>query len=244
MALSRFYQDVDLVVGNTVALDARNHRHVVHVLRKRIGDEVVLFNGQGGEYVASIASCDKRNSSVVIDAFRDVDRESNLQTHLALALSRGERMDYALQKAVELGVTHITPLLTQHSTLRLNADKIDARMRHWQGVICHAAEQSGRTALPQLDEPQTLATFLASCQSDLKWLFETCGESATPKSDVRVTRVCMLVGGEGGWHDDEVALAKDHGFNVITLGPRIFRTETAPVVALTLAQAYYGDFIA
>ena len=148
MKISRFYQKSQMQVGNELELSSANHRHAIQVLRLKLNEEMVPFNGEGGEYLARVISSDKRNSCVILDSFSTVNRESPLSTTLALATIKPDKMDFAIQKSVELGVSAIQPLYTKRSVIKIKKNRLDKKMQHWQGIIIAACEQSGRTKLP------------------------------------------------------------------------------------------------
>lgn len=244
MRIPRFYLPLPLETGNTVTLKDNAFRHAIQVLRLRSESPVVLFNGQGGEFQATLQQVERRRASVRIEAFIDRETESPLDITLIQAISKGERMDYTLQKAVELGVHHIIPVFSEHSVVNLSAERLQKRRQHWQGVIIGACEQCGRNRLPTLSEPVALKTWLNSHdKSSLNLLLNPTAESSF-KSLLRTTDkpIDLLIGPEGGLSPDEITLAEQTGFTGIRLGPRILRTETAGVVALTALQMLWGDF--
>ena len=156
MKINRFYQDCDLELGQKLELSPENHRHAIQVLRLKLDEKLILFNGREGEFLARLTQIDKRKSYVHIDSFDAVSRESCLSTTLLLATIKPEKMDFAIQKAVELGVTAIQPMYTARSVIKIKANRLEKKIQHWQGVIISACEQSGRTALPVLREPATI----------------------------------------------------------------------------------------
>jgi 16S rRNA (uracil1498-N3)-methyltransferase len=224
-----------------VELEAGPAHHVGKVLRMQAGRELVLFNGNGGEYAAVITEASKRHVSVAIGEYREPDTESPLVTELAIGVSRGERMDWVIQKATELGVTRIQPLFTERTEVKLNGDRLEKRLQHWQQVIVSACEQCQRNRLPELRKPLVLPRYLESCDTLAKYVLhhrtdQQLKETAKPES------VSLLVGPEGGLSDDEILLAQHHNFKALALGPRVMRTETAPVAALAVMQFHWGDF--
>ena len=222
-----------------IALPAAVMAHI-KALRLRPGCSLTLFDGQGCEYPAQLQSVDSAQAWAVVQPGCTVDRESPLQTHLGLGLSLGERMEYALQKAVELGVSCITPLQCQRSELKLSAQRAQKRHQRWQQIIISACEQCGRNRLPRLQPLQKLQPWLEAVEAEHKWLLhpraaQVRGEAAAPR------QVALLIGPEGGLTEYEVDLAVAQGFVCKTLGPRVLRTETAPLVALALLQSQWGD---
>ena len=153
MRVSRFYQEGEIQIGEAIALTQANHRHAVQVLRLKVGDNLILFNGESGEYSAKVSAIDKRNSQVIVEEYDPVDRESPLSVTLILANIKSDKMDFAIQKAVELGVSKIQPMYTKRSVIKFKSNRLEKKMQHWQGVMIAACEQSGRTAIPKIKEP-------------------------------------------------------------------------------------------
>ncbi|MDB5971323.1 MAG: rRNA ((1498)-N(3))-methyltransferase [Hydrocarboniphaga sp.] len=239
--MTRLYVDADLAVGQTLALPEDAFRHWVQVLRARVGDSVVLFNGRGGEYLARLQELNRRDASVVIERHVEVDRESALQLMLAQAVSKGDRMDYTLQKAVELGVSVIQPLVSERSVVKLDAERWDKKIEHWQGVVIAACEQSGRTRLPRLLPVLKLQAWLDQpLDVGIKLTLAPTAKAALRELP-RQTSACLLIGPEGGLSDAEIAVSEIRGFSPVRLGPRVLRTETAGVAALSALQALWGD---
>ena len=216
------------------------HRHAVQVLRLKQGAELHLFNGQGLEYSAILAAVAKRSSTVKLINKLEVDNESPVFITLLQGVSRGERMDYALQKAVELGVNHIIPVLTERCNVSLTGDRVTKRLSHWQGVITSACEQSGRSLLPKLSNVTQLEEVVNSCEVKCRLVLDPLADSGLTSLS-KQNEIALLIGPEGGLTEQEVRRAVDKGFQATTMGPRILRTETATVAALTVVQALWGD---
>ncbi|MGQ0587267.1 MAG: 16S rRNA (uracil(1498)-N(3))-methyltransferase [Gammaproteobacteria bacterium] len=242
MSEPRIYVDMDLPIGTIASLPEEAYRHLVIVLRRIPGDAVTLFNGRGGEYACTIESIAKRDLTVRIDEMREVSRESSLQITLAQAVSKGERMDYTIQKAVELGVSAIQPVVTDHVQVRLDAERWTRKQEHWQGVAIAAAEQSGRTLVPRVAPVQDLRDWMPTCAIDALRLMLSPTAAPVALSRGANQPVVLLVGPEGGLSEVEVKLADLAGFVGLPLGPRVLRTETAGVVALSVVQSKWGDF--
>jgi len=206
-----------------------------------VGRELTLFNGQGGEFTATISRLEKKHTSVTLNAEHTNDRESPLNIELCIGLSRGERMDWIIQKATELGVTKITPLFTERSEVKLKPERLDKKMQHWQQIIISACEQCQRNRLPSLNTPQNINQYIASCQAQLKLVLHHRSDTGLGERDAP-TSIALLIGPEGGLNENEIAQAESSGFVPLTLGPRVLRTETAPLVALSLCQQLWGDF--
>lgn len=241
MRIPRIYQPGALSSGIDADLDERAVHHIATVLRLRIGDPLVVFDGLGHEFHASICEVGKRQVRVSIGAAIVAARESPLHTVLAQGVSRGERMDYTIQKAVELGVQRVTPLLTEHTVVNLAGERRDKRAQHWSGIVIGACEQCGRSVLPQIDNLQKFDQWLSSANTDIKLILHHAGEKSLAELPVQCSSVTLLVGPEGGLSDDEVTRARRAGFLSLRLGPRILRTETAGMAALAALQARWGD---
>lgn len=241
MRIPRIYLPQYLETGITVEMDSRSLRHVVQVLRLKTNDSLILFNGEGGEYEASLTFTDKRRATAEVGVFRDINRESSLGTHLGLGISKGERMDFALQKAVELGVTQITPLYTAHCVVQLNGSREQKRYDHWHAVLISACEQCGRNTLPVLHTPSAFSHWIQQTVTRTKLIFDPVSNACL--SDLKPDKhdVVLCIGPEGGFSSDEVTQALATGFNGISLGPRILRTETAALAAVTAIQSLWGD---
>lgn len=227
--------------GMTLTLSEAAAHHWTRVLRARIGDPAVLFDGQGCEADAELIEISKRSARVRIHATRVPLTESPLHTHLGLVMSKGDRLDYALQKAVELGVSEITLLTSERCELRLRgAELIDKKRSHWQGVLVSACEQSGRTVLPKLHGPMALSDWQTTVVASEKWVLAP-SVSGGPQAANTPASVALLIGPEGGLSAAEINAAHACGFQHWQLGPRVLRTETAPVAALAVLQWLYGD---
>lgn len=243
MPATRLYVADSLTIGNSVELAAEQARYVGRVLRKKTGDRIVLFDGSGGEYDASIAFFRKDAVGLIVEKFRDVRPESKLAIRLLQCVSRGERMDIVVQKATELGVSRITPITSEYSVVKFDEKRAGKRVVHWQKVAIGACEQSGRTLVPDIDRPMRLRDVLGDCVN-ADWLRLICKPGTERSAQATVEngqRIDLLVGPEGGFSEDEYALADAAGFVPLGLGPRILRTETAAIVALTILQHRLGD---
>ncbi len=240
MRIPRFYCPELEPTQTMCQLPDAAHRHAVQVLRLKAGSVLRLFNGAGYECEATLDTVSKRESSVVINHIIESDNESPLRISLLQGISRGERMDYALQKAVELGVTSVIPIVTERCNVQLSNGRADKRVQHWQGVMVSACEQSGRNVLPELADvtefKDVLQQVQVPCRLVLDPLAET-GFSSLAKQD----NVALLIGPEGGLSDTEIEHAKQAGFQAVKFGPRILRTETASAAALAIVQAMWGD---
>lgn len=235
---TRIYQDQEITLQRSLELDEQAASHVARVLRMREGQDVTLFNGRGGEYRARIELVQRRKVSLFVEQFDPVERESSLQIHLGQALVRGERMDYAIQKAVEIGVQDITPLNTEFSGVPLKQDRLQSRQRHWRQVIISACEQCGRNWLPRLHPVMTLQQWLQADQNGQRWILQA-GNYQRPQLQSGKTQY-ITIGPEGGFSELELGLADQHGFVGLSLGARILRTETAGLAAAVHLQCLAG----
>jgi 16S rRNA (uracil1498-N3)-methyltransferase len=240
--LTRVYVDAPLAAGTRVTLEGGAARHVTRVLRLRVGEALTLFNGSGGEYAASIEQSQGGRVAVAIGEQRAIERESPLALTLAQGVSRGERMDLVVQKATELGVSGLVPVLSERSVVRLTAQQADRRLNHWRAIAVAACEQSGRNRLPAIAAPVPLRDFLRSGTDGVTRLLLSPGAGATLADVPRpVTAVTVLIGPEGGLAPPEQEAAIAAGFKPVRLGPRVLRTETAAIAALALLQREFGD---
>lgn len=238
----RIYQPVALSLHQELTLDDNGSRHIGKVLRMQPGDSLRLFNGNGGEYQARITEVSKKQVSVAIEHFNDNDNASPLRIHLAQVMSKGDRMDYAIQKAVELGVHSITPLTSLRCEVKLNPQRMEKRTHQWQQQIISASEQCGLNIVPRMLPCQTLDLFCAEATHEKKIILHPGPHTSQDYfSQPAPADVCVLVGPEGGLDTQEIDTATHYGFDCLTLGPRVFRTETAPVAMLTLLQHHWGD---
>jgi len=236
----RFYCEASLSPGATIELPERAARHVA-ALRLAPGDAVVLFNGDGDEWAATLGRIEKRGVMASVRERRAVDRESPFEVHLAQGVCAGDRMDLVLQKATELGVASIQPLVTARSIVRLAAERRGRREAHWQNVTIAACEQCGRNRVPVVKASIPLADFLAGATGAVtRLLLAPEGETTIRALGARPP-VTVLIGPEGGLAPEERELALATGFVAVRFGPRILRTETAPLAALAALQALYGD---
>jgi 16S rRNA (uracil1498-N3)-methyltransferase len=243
MALTRLFVNESLTSGAALQLDRDQARYLGRVLRLRSGDSVRVFNGNDGEFNASIVSLAKDAAAIQIDQPVEVITESPLKIHLVQGISRGERMDFVIQKATELGVKRISPVFTEYGVVKLDAARGEKRRDHWQGVAESACEQSGRIRPPLIDAPIDLnAWFGAGAkETDTDLILRPGATMPLSSIDNPVTKVCLLVGPEGGFSDNEYDDAEVAGFQAISLGPRILRTETAALTAIAVTQSLWGD---
>ncbi|MCB2250461.1 16S rRNA (uracil(1498)-N(3))-methyltransferase [Pseudomonas chlororaphis] len=239
MRLSRFFIDAPLSLGEHELPEAQAH-YIGRVLRMAEGDALQLFDGSGHEFRGTLLEVGKKRVVVRLDESFAGQVESPLRIHLGQGLSRGERMDWAIQKATELGVNDITPIFSERCEVRLKDERADKRLTHWRQVAISACEQCGRSRVPVIHPPVLLADWIKQTQADLKLVLHPVAEPL--ESHAKPATLAFLIGPEGGLSDAEVVQAQDAGFLPARLGPRVLRTETAPVVALAVAQQLWGDF--
>ncbi|QJQ95559.1 MULTISPECIES: 16S rRNA (uracil(1498)-N(3))-methyltransferase [Halomonadaceae] len=240
MSGPRIHVAADFTVGGDVVLPEGPAGHVARVLRMREGATLTLFDGHGQEAQAVLVEAGRKRVVVRIESTASGRGESPLAVHLGQAISKGDRMDYAIQKAVELGVAVITPLYTEHGDVRLKGEREMKKLAHWQGVAASACEQCGRATIPPILPPQLLDDWLAERDEPLRLVLHPATDGAFETAETPAG-VALLIGPEGGLSRGEVDAAQAAGFSPLTLGPRILRTETAPVVALSLLQYRFGD---
>ncbi|KZN33058.1 16S rRNA (uracil(1498)-N(3))-methyltransferase [Pseudoalteromonas luteoviolacea] len=241
MRIPHIYQPSDLSINQSTDLSEDAAGHIARVLRMGAGEQVSLFNGQGGEYLATIESVSKKSVTVVPTEFIDKCAESPLKVHLGQGISRGDKMDFTIQKSVELGVSEITPLFTTRCGVKLSGDRLAKKHQQWQKIAISAAEQSGRNYITKIHTPMTLEQWLAQQSDELKLTLHPRAAHSIktlpePKHGVR-----FLVGPEGGFTDEEMHSTSEQGFVDIKIGPRVLRTETAALTVLSALQLQFGD---
>lgn len=242
MRIPRIFVDRALPSQGRFVLPESASHYLCKVLRMAEGRALVAFDNSGAEFEAEIVSADKKATEINIFNHHFTDRESPLETHLGIGISRGERMDWVLQKATELGVTTITPLFTERCEVKLSGERLEKKITHWQQVAISACEQCQRNRLPALQTPTSLNAFCEQANSQTKLVLQPASETKLSEL-TKPTSVSLLIGPEGGLSDVEVSQAVQAGFQALSLGPRILRTETAPIVALTAVQLVWGDLI-
>lgn len=239
MRLSRFFVDQLLQLGS-YELPSHLAHYMTRVLRLSVEAPVQLFDGSGKEFLGKITQITKKTVEVSLIESIEGLADSPLYTHLGQGLSRGEKMDFVIQKATELGVSEITPLITERCEVKLSDERADKRLAHWQQVAISACEQSGRSTIPIINPPKVMSEWLVSVEADLKLMLHPTSQPMG--SYEKPISLALLIGPEGGFSDTELALANTHDFNHVQLGLRVLRTETAPIVGLSIAQSLWGDF--
>lgn len=242
----RVYQNSELTLNETMKLSDDAFGHIVRVLRLAEGDIITLFNGHDAfQYSAKLVAVTKKQASVEIISQTAVNNESPVNIHLGQGISRGDRMDFTLQKSVELGVNKITPLFTERCGVKLSAERLSKKREQWQKIVISACEQSGRCFVPEVAQPMLLADWLNEKAHALKLNLQPKAEHSIMTLPFKFTgenqEVRLLVGPEGGLSDEEINQANQADFQDILLGPRVLRTETAALTAITALQCRFGD---
>ena len=242
MRLTRVYVDATLEPGTLVGVSGTAAGHITRVLRLRTGAAVTVFNGRGGEYSATVERVRRSEVTVALGEHRAIERESPFPLTLAQGISRGERMDLVVQKATELGVSRLVPVITERSIVRLDEEQSDRKSSHWRAIAIAACEQCGRNRLPEVALPARLREFLRQPPGESVRLLLSLSATRRIEDVPRpASSVTVLTGPEGGLSDEEQADAQAAGFTAVNLGPRVLRTETAAIAALTLLQREFGD---
>lgn len=242
MRQHRIFHEGSLKVGTEVELSTENAHYLRQVVRSKSGNMITLFNGDGGEYSATIQTIEKRTCLVSVDQFIERDVESPLKITLLQGISKGDKMDFTVQKAVELGVNHIVPVLTERSVVKLDAKRSQKKQEHWQGVAHSATAQSGRNQIVDVAPITQLSEYLHTHKSgnESKLILSPASEVGF-NAIARNQSLTLLIGPEGGLSDTEIKTATAKGFTAVRFGPRVLRTETAAIAALGLVQGIWGD---
>lgn len=240
MRVSRIYTASELQADTSVILDEKASHHLSKVLRQKIGDALILFNGDGQQYPATITAIDKKHVTASTSTASAPVTESPLHIHLGIGVSKGDRFDWVLQKSTELGVNHITPLLTERTEFKLKADRLEKKLLHWQQILISACEQCGRNIIPTIHPPALINSWCDSIQADKKFVLHHRSHQGLSPAD-KAESTALLIGPEGGLSDSEIHYAEQQQFQALTLGPRVLRTETAPIVAISILQSVWGD---
>lgn len=248
MRIPRIFQNICLAIDTIIALNADATHYISHVLRLKPGASLCIFNGRGGEYNGTLIALNKQKAQVQLEQFNDRNIESPLKIHLGQGISRGEKMDFIIQKSVELGVTAITPLITHRCGVQLSEARWQKRLEHWQKIANSACEQCQRTIVPMINPPQLLADWLNQISREqVATGSHPYGLVLNPTATLRLNNldktgvINLLIGPEGGLEDSEIRLATQYDFQQLNLGPRILRTETAGLAILAALQAKWGD---
>lgn len=244
MSQHRFFCPEQLITGATVALPEVAASHAARVLRMQVRDHAVLFNGDGFDYACELVSVQKSGVTARILSNKPITNESPLDILLLQGMSSGDRMDYTIQKAVELGVKAIQPIATERSVVKLNQERAEKRVAHWQQIVISACEQSGRAYVPVVHAPLSLSQWLAKHpqHESSRILLNPVGAKQLAQLPKPTSQIQLLIGAEGGLSAHEIETATAHGFQSILLGPRVLRTETAALAAIASMHTLWGDF--
>lgn len=239
----RHYLQLPLAEASVIALPEGAVAHLVRVLRLEVGDDIVLFNGDGFDYPSRLLTVGRKSAEALVTGRVAVDRESPLRATLAQGIARGEKMDVILQKATELGISCIAPIITERTEVKLDGERTGKKMQHWQGILAAACEQSGRARLPVLLAPQSLASFAATDTSERRFILDPHdGKSPADIGLLPAQSLTLLIGPEGGLSARDIAALSAARYEGLRLGPRIMRTETAGPAAIAAFNALYGDW--
>lgn len=251
MRITRVYQNTDLALNQTIVLDKNSSHYLAKVMRCSIGDSCHVFNANAQEFKAEIKSLTKNSIELYLTQKIENNTESNLSIHLAQGLCKGDKMDFILQKSVELGVTEITPVFSEYCDVKLNAERIEKKMQHWRKIIISATEQSGRAVLAKLNYPKKIAELLVENTENMDlFLLSPRGElnfkniSDKSLNNTHKKSIKIFIGPEGGFSEKEEKLALKNNIQLLKLGSRILRTETAGLATIAALQSHWGDFYA
>ena len=244
MSQSRLFSPLQLRANAELSLGGERARYVGRVLRLRPGDALTVFDGNGGEYAATVGKVTKQELQLSVGEHSSPNTESPFKIRLVQGISRGDRMDFVVQKATELGVHRISPVITDHSVVRLEPERAAKRHAHWRKIAQSACEQCRRNIVPAIDAPRSLIDWFAdNADSDtLQIILRADAQDAMPAIDPRGNDISILIGPEGGFSEAEYERATVAGLQAVKLGPRVMRTETAALVALSIAQSSWGDY--
>jgi 16S rRNA (uracil1498-N3)-methyltransferase len=241
MRIPRIYHPERLTVGSQIALSDDAANHVGRVLRMTTGQQVQLFDGSNQVFDADIVQADKKSVRVSIQRATLDDRESPLHIHLGQVMSRGEKMEFTIQKSIELGVSLITPLFSERCGVKLDAERLNKKIQQWQKIAIAACEQCGRNQVPDIRPAMDLEAWCAEQDDSLKLNLHPRASQSINTLPLPVERVRLLIGPEGGLSADEIAMTARYQFTDILLGPRVLRTETTALTAITALQVRFGD---
>lgn len=241
MRIPRIYEPARLALGLILPLSEDGANHIGRVLRMQPGQELVLFNGGDEEFPAVIRAVTKKGVEVEVTAVTENRVESPLALHLGQVISRGDKMDFTIQKAVELGVTCITPLFSERCGVKLPADRLEKKREQWQKIVISACEQCGRSRVPEVRMPMELDAWMREETAELKLNLHPRAEYSISTLPAPEHGVRLLIGPEGGLSEREIADTVEQGFKEMLLGPRVLRTETAALTVITALQCRFGD---
>jgi len=242
MRIPRIYTPQPLHLNDTISLDDNAANHVARVLRITTGRLLFIFNGETQcHFEAEIIECQRKRVSLKLIKKINTQLESPLNIHLGQAISKGDRFEFVIQKATELGINEITPLWTEHCDVKLSPERLEKKLKQWQQIAIAACEQSGRDIVPSIHQPEKVQDWLVKTEAQEKWVLDPRGKVQS-SDEKTITSACLLIGPEGGLSNQEVESACQQNFKSKLIGPRILRTETAALTAITLLQHQWGDF--
>jgi 16S rRNA (uracil1498-N3)-methyltransferase len=239
MRTHRFYTDIPLETGNKIQLPKEAAHHCAQVLRYKIGDRLTVFNGDSFDYLASITSIEKKRCEIEIEKRIELTNESPLKIHLIQGIAKGDKMDLIIQKAVELGVSEITPIFTERCNVKLDAKRLAKKLDHWNNIAISACEQSGRAVVPKVNSAVPIEQLAAT--ESLSFYLEPTANKTFRDYKITDQTVELLIGPEGGFSEKDLRRAKEKSISGVALGPRILRTETAGLSAIAILQSQFGD---
>ncbi|MEQ1117222.1 16S rRNA (uracil(1498)-N(3))-methyltransferase [Acinetobacter junii] len=238
--MNRFYIETELNTGNTIELTESVFHHWVRVLRAKVQEQAIFFNGKGGEYRVTLTEINKKNAFVSVDHFEEIDRTAPFKVILGQVMSKGDRMDYAIQKATELGVTTIQLLTSDRCEMRLKYDRDQKKLDHWQSVAVAACEQCGMNIVPKVLAPISIEEWIQTDLPISRFVMAPNKDQKNVLLDAQ-PELALLIGPEGGLSESEIGLSNQHGFVNWCIGDRVLRTETAPVVALSILNYHFAS---
>ncbi|MDH5183979.1 MAG: 16S rRNA (uracil(1498)-N(3))-methyltransferase [Gammaproteobacteria bacterium] len=242
MKSTRLYINTELRPDLQVLLPAEQHRYMHSVLRLRAGDSVVLFNGSGSDFNGIISESSKKSSTIQLHDGMHIGNESPVHTHLFQAISKGDRMDNAIQKSIELGVSEITPMISERTVVRIDEKRLQKKHLHWEKIIISACEQSGRSVIPKLHPIINFTDALDAVENEHSYILSPEADCKLSSIQPGFNRCSIFIGPEGGFSEPELNVAKQHSVKEIKMGNRVLRTETAPIAVLSVIQMLAGDF--
>ena len=238
--IQRFYIDRIIEGEDHIEIHDEQYHYINRVLRLQVGDQMIIFDKSGSEWMTRISDTKKNRLVIQLKEKTSPDRESPINITLIQSISRSQRMDAVMQKSTELGVNKIVPVFSKNTTIKIDETKLDKKMQHWRKILISASEQSGRTKIPELSTPVKFdSDCLKKFKSELSVFFDTTGKQSF--DGMKPNSITIAIGPEGGFNEDEKNLASKHGYSVVRSGPRLLRTETAPIMALSILQYLYGD---
>ncbi|WP_436661784.1 16S rRNA (uracil(1498)-N(3))-methyltransferase [Acinetobacter sp. P1(2025)] len=238
--MNRFYIETELNTGNTIELTESVFHHWVRVLRAKVQEQAIFFNGKGGEYRVTLTEINKKNAFVSVDHFEAIDRTAPFKVILGQVMSKGDRMDYAIQKATELGVATIQLLTSDRCEMRLKYDRDQKKLDHWQSVAVAACEQCGMNIVPKVLAPISIEEWIQTDLPISRFVMAPNKDQKNVLLDAQ-PELALLIGPEGGLSESEIGLSNQHGFVNWCIGDRVLRTETAPVVALSILNYHFAS---